>query len=626
MEFVVLPDHPAAAGIARRVRAAIDDGAVRILNHHSGRPWLVGRWSDEDITWAGLGENRLALLGSAGVTATRLAELLRGVRTGGDLTALAGGLAGAFHLVASLGGRVHGQGTLSSACQLFYGPVAGVTVAADRPQTLARLTGAGIVEELLPLQILAPFGPPWPLNDRCLWRGVRTLTPGHRLGIEADGTARTVSWWTPPEPEVPLAEGAGVLRDALVAAVEARTARGVPVSADLSGGMDSTSLCYLIAGQGVPLVTFHYDSVDPSSEDRLWAARCLPDLPVTRHLVVPPGTGPGMYAELATPDPCPDLEAPLSMIRRATVEHSARQVAEAGSRRHVMGLGSDELFRPSLMTLHALARRHPLRSVRQIRAFRSMRRWSWATTVRSLSPIEPYPRWLASRADQLTTERRWDAEVDWEVAAKMPPWATREAVDAARRLLLDAAAERPEPLAGLPVQHEMIRLSQVNGTMIRRSSRVGEQFGVSFQAPFVDDRVLEAALSIRLADRMAVGWAKPVLSAALRGVAPDDLLARKNKGDHSPELYTALRRYRRELRDLCDDSHLVRLGLADRDALASVLFGLHPDARPLMPFDVTLNYELWLRSLSGHTRGDTPDSTPAPVRATELVLAEGAER
>jgi Asparagine synthase (glutamine-hydrolyzing) len=622
MEFVVLPDHPAATGIVRRMSAA---GDVRVLHHHSGRPWLVGRWSDEDLTLATLGENRLALLGSASVTTARLVDLLRGVRTGADLTTLTRAVAGSYHTVASLGGRVRAQGTLSTARQLFFAPVAGVTVAADRPQTLARLTGAGIVEELLALQILAPFGAPWPLSNRCLWRGVHTLAPGHRLEIETDGADRTVSWWTPPEPELPLAEGAGALREALTAAVGARAVTGVSVSADLSGGMDSTSLCYLLTHLGVPLVTFHHDSVDPSSEDRHWVQRCLPDLLVTRHLVVPPGAGPGTYAELAAPDPEPDLEAPLSMIRRATVEYTARQVAAAGSRRHIMGLGSDELFRPSLMTLHALARRHPVRSIRHIRAVRSMRRWSWVTTVRSMYAIEPYPRWLASLARQLTTERRWDAEVDWEVAPKMPPWATREAVDAARRLLRDAAAENPEPLAGLPVQHEMIRLTQVNGTMIRRGSRVGERFGVSFESPFLDDRVLETALSIRLVDRMAIGWAKPVLAAALRGVVPEDLLARKNKGDHSPELYVALRRYRRELGQLCDDSRLARLGLIDPEALRSVLFGLHPDARPLMPFDATLHCELWLRALSEHA-----DVTiPVPTRITPnapVTQLEGARR
>jgi len=609
MQFVVLPDHPAGAGIAARISTAED--SVRVVPHHSGRPWLVGHWADEDVTLAGVGENRLALLGAAGVTAAGLTERLRRVRTGSDLSGLAREVAGCFHLIASLGGRVRAQGTLSTACQLFHAPVAGVTVAADRPQTLAGLTGAGVVEELLALQMLAPFGPPWPLSGRCLWRGVDALMPGHRLEIEPDGAGRTVSWWTPPEPEVPLAVGAEVLREALTEAVGARTAGGVPVSADLSGGMDSTSLCYLAAGQGAELVTFHYDSVDPSNEDRDWAARCLPDLSVARHLVVPPGTAPGIYAELGTPDPTPDLEGPLPMIRRATVEHTAATVAEAGARRHILGLGSDELFRPSLMTLHGLVRRHPLRAVRQVRATRSMRRWSWADTLRGLAPIESYPRWLAVRARELTSERRWNSEVDWEVVPKMPPWATPEAVDAARRLLVEAASADPAPLAALPVQHEMIRLTQVNGTMIRRGSRVGGRFGIAFQAPFTDDRVLEAALSIRLTDRMLIGWAKPALAAAMRGVVPGDLLARKSKGDHSPELYLALRRYQRELRELCDDSHLVRLGLADRAALHDVLFGLHPDARPLMPFDATLTCELWLRELPSHIRPSTPGPEPA---------------
>ncbi len=617
MEFVVLPDHPAAAGIAARLAAGNGTGVpLRELNHRSGRPWLVGRWSDEDITLATLGEVRLALLGSAGVTAARLVERLRGVRTGTDLSELARGVAGCFHLIASLGGRVRAQGTLSTACQVFYGSVAGITVAADRPQTLAGLTGAGVVEEALALQLLAPFGPPWPLSNQCLWQGVRTLAPGHRLELDHDGTGRTVPWWTAPQPDVPLTVGAATLRDALAAAVEARTAAGVRISADLSGGMDSTSLCYLAARQAVPLVTLHYDSVDPSSEDRVWAARCLPDLSVTRHMVVPPDDAPGMYAELGTPDPEPDIEGPMSMIRRATVEHTAQVVSGARAHLHLMGLGSDELFRPSLMTLHALARRHSLRSLRHIRAVRSMRRWNWATTIRSLAPVPPYQRWLAARADELSGERRWDAEVDWEVVGKMPPWATPEAIDAARRLLRAAAATSPEPLAGLPVQHEMIRLTQVNGTMIRRAGRVGRRFGVSFQAPFLDDRVLEAALSIRLTDRMAIGWAKPVLAAALRGVVPDDLLARKNKGDHSPELYRALRRHQRELRELCDDSWLVRLGLADGRVLREVLFGLHPDARPLMPFDSTLTCELWLRGLPGHSR---PTGLGADVVPTEGV-------
>jgi asparagine synthase (glutamine-hydrolysing) len=448
------------------------------------------------------------------------------------------------------------------------------------------------------LQLLAPFGAPWPLNAASVWRGVAPVEPGHFLRAGADGIGRTERWWTPPEPELPLAESAESIREALVAAVEARTASGQPFSADLSGGMDSAVLCYLAARSGLPMTTVHYETVDPANHDPVWAARCRPDLPDAEHLVIPPGAMPGPYSELATMAPDADLEAPLSLIRRATVEYLTATVAGAGSRRHLMGLGSDELFRPSHMCLNAVARRHPLRAVRQVRAKKSMRRWSWLTTMRGLAAAGPYPRWLAEQADRLAVERRWDdAAVDWEVAAKMPLWATADAVDAARRLVRDAAAAEPEPLAAIPVQHEMIRLTRINGTMVRRASRVGEASDVSFQAPFLDDRVLEAALSVRLADRMAYGWAKPVLSAAMRDIAPADLLARKDKGDQSPELFVTLRRYRRELMEFCDEARLVRLGMVDPEVLRTVMMGLHPDARHVLPFDSTLQTELWLRSL-----------------------------
>lgn len=593
MTFIVLPDHPAAAGLRKRLPA--DESAV-LAEHDSGRPWLVGRRELPDVTAASVGANRLVLIGAAGVTVDRLTVLLRAVRSVSDLDSLLPRVPGCYHAVASIGGQVRFQGTLSTACHVFYAKTGGVTVGADRPQALVALTGASLDEELLALQLLAPYGPPWPLSDRPVWRGVQSPPSGHYLRLDSQATAHLVRWWSPPEPHVPLAVAAPRLQEALIAAVDARFSRDRLVSADLSGGMDSTSLCYLATRRGDSISTIHYESVDPANADLDWATRCQADLPRSRHVVVPPQAQPGPYAELVGEDPEPDLEGPLSLIRRVTVEHSAQLASSLGARRHLLGIGSDELFRPGLMCLHGAVRQQPLRSLRQTRAVRSMRRLGWGAMLRALGGIGSYPRWLAQVGTELTAERRWVAETGWEVVPKMPPWATPAAVDTARRLLSKSAAEDPSPLARLPVQHQMIRLTQVNGTTIRRGSRVGARFGVTFHAPFLDDQILQSALSIRLADRMAVGWAKPVLAAALRGAVPEALLARRNKGDRSPELYVSLRRYRAELDSLCGDSILVRMGLVDEAALRAVVFGMHPDARPMMSFDPTLMCELWLRT------------------------------
>lgn len=609
MEFLILPDHPASAGIT----AILPDSAhSQMIPHSSGRPLIVGRWADHEVVTASVGRNSAAVLGTTTVTSAALAERLRTVRSVHDLDTLARSLPGCFHLVASIGGRVRAQGTVSTACQLFYGRVDGVTVAADRPQTIASMTGAGIDEELLALQLLTPFGPPWPLNMTSVWRGVRTLLPGHYVDIHTDGSERTTRYWTPPDPELPLEPGAAALREALETAVAARTSRGTTISADLSGGKDSTSLCFLAARHDTRLVTVHVQSSDPANEDRIWAARCADRLPHARHLVVPMSATPGIYAEVANGDTSQDTDMPLSFARRSMMEHHARLVADHGSAIHLQGTGSDELFIPSALSLHALARSRPLSAIRPARAMKSMRRWSWASTLRVLLYNQSYPRWMASAAEGITTERAWGTAVDWEIAPKMPPWATPDAIDAVRRRIRQAASQNPEPLAPLPVHHEMLRLTQVNGTAVRTSSRIGAEFGVSFQAPFIDDRVLEAAMSIRLADRMAPGQVKPVLAAAMRGIAPDDLLARQSKADASPELYIGLRRHRRRLTELFEDSRLARLGLVDVNGIRTVLNSLHIDTRPLMPFESTLANELWLRALPTHAR---PAGTPTPQPA-----------
>ncbi|MEU8381516.1 asparagine synthase-related protein, partial [Streptosporangium sp. NPDC048865] len=566
----------------------------KVLTHRSGRPWLLGQWPGSDIVQAESAHARVALLGTTAITEATLAERLRRIRSVCDLDSLARSIPGSFHLIGSVNGTVRVQGTISTARQIFYGTVMGITVAADRPQSLAELTGAGIDEERLALHLLTPFGAPWPLNEVSMWKGIRALTPGHYLEISADGTRHQRNWWTPPEPELSLADGAALVRDALEGAIAARSRGTGVLSSDFSGGMDSTSLCFLAAGQSSKLVTVHYEGSGSLNDDKLWADRCKDDLPNARHLTVPRGTGPALYSPLS--EARLDLEGPLPLARpRARIEHVLRLAAEAGSTRHMQGTGGDELFFATTTCLNSLSRQHPRRSVPHIRAAASRYRWNLATTVRQMSAIKPYPRWLAQNTDRLTDQRVWGYEAGWELALRMPPWATEEAVRTARRLIHEAVAEGPEPFSPLPAQHEMIRAIQANGWILRGLSRIAEQFGVLVEAPYTDDRVLEAALSVRLEDRLSPTHMKPVLAAAMRGLVPH-VLDRQTKADGSTDIYAGLRKHRQELWALCEDSHLARMGLIDPEAIRPVLFGEHADARPFMPFDSTLGVELWLRS------------------------------
>ncbi|HZB29453.1 MAG TPA: asparagine synthase-related protein [Streptosporangiaceae bacterium] len=615
MEFLILPDTPGGARVSAITSDRAPAAGVEVIPHASGRPWIVGRWPTGTVTWAAAGRARVAVLGCSSATVSRLERALVDARSVADLDGAAIGLAGAFHLVASIGDRIRAQGSISSAHQIFFTDVAGVPVAADRPQTLAALNGGRPEEELLAARLIAPW-PPWPLSEQCLWKGVGALPAGCYLEIEAGIRSRVVRWWRPPPPELPLATAAPRVRSALREAVAVRTRGRDIVSADLSGGMDSTSLCYLAAGAGTAaddtpaggragLLTTRWEAADPADEDRLWADRAARGLPAADHLVLPHRTSPAWFAGLTELDP--DIEAPFAWIRtRARLTHLARQVAARGSTIHLTGHGGDELFLTTPLYLHTLLRTQGLRAIGCLRAQRALYRWPLGSTLRALLGNASFGAWLAGTAGTLTEPIREAAprpSFGWGIAHRLPSWVTAEAADAARGLLREAGRADPEPLAPLRGQHAALQDARLCGDTLRRVDRLTSRSGVSWQAPFVDDRVIEAALAVRTADVATPDRYKPALAEAMRGLVPDEILGRSTKSEYSAEIYRSLRRHRAELLELCEDMRLARLGLVDAAALRQALLVLPPSSLTLMPLVTTFACESWVRAIEN---GDRP--------------------
>jgi asparagine synthase (glutamine-hydrolysing) len=105
-----------------------------------------------------------------------------------------------------------------------------------------------------------------------VWEGVAALPTDHYLALTADGTHRHVRRWSPPPPDVPLADGAAQLREALSAGVDARVAGRSLVSCDL-GGVDSTAVCCVAAALAPLVVAYTAASPDPLADDVAWARR-----------------------------------------------------------------------------------------------------------------------------------------------------------------------------------------------------------------------------------------------------------------------------------------------------------------------------------------------------------------
>ncbi|MFD5271096.1 lasso peptide isopeptide bond-forming cyclase [Streptomyces sp. NPDC058335] len=589
--FVVLPDTAASA----EARAAAPWESPREFPHASGRPWLVGRWASGEITAVAAGPVRLAVIGVCPVTAARLTELAARIRAVSDLDALAASLPGSCHLVASVDGQVRFQGSATGLRRVFHTRLDQVDVAADRADVLAAMTGAGVDETALALRVATGGFLPPPLGDRPLWSGISAPAPDHCLVWERD-RVREARWWRPPAPELSLAAGARAVREALVSALHDRDPGRGRLSSDLSGGMDSTSLCFLAARDVPDLLTFRWGEAEAGNDDSVFAGHAIGALDRAEHIVVAPGDLPPLFTDADDPV---DSEEPYPFVRTlARTRHTARLLADSGSRRHLAGHGGDELFTPFPGYLHGLLRRRPLTALRHVRGYAALKRWPVLPTLTALARPGDEAAWWRAQADGLTDPappRRRPA-LGWGVwPMRAPAWATGAAVEATREALHDTAS-RVRPLSSDLAQHQLLLAMRASAPWYRLLARVFADAGVQLDSPFFDDRVVEAVLSVQVHEHAGPWRYKPLLAEAMRGIVPPAVLGRSTKGEFSDEANSGLRRNLPAILEMFEDSALAAHGLIDPGALRTRLLAPQPDNAIRIALEPLIGCETWLRA------------------------------
>ncbi|MFJ9721867.1 lasso peptide isopeptide bond-forming cyclase [Streptomyces sp. NPDC101209] len=591
--FAVFSDRADAAAVARSFAR---DG-IRTLTHASGRPWLVGHWHDDEILTARAGGASVAVIGCCPVDGGELRRRTARLRDLAELGPLARSLPGSFHLVAALDGRSRVQGTASGLRLVFHAEIDGARVAATRADTLADALGLTPDVEELAVRLLWPA--PYPLFERPMWRGITAVPPEDALVVGTDGrTVRHTRWWTPPEPVRPLGEAAPLIREALKEAVAARTRQGGVVSSDLSGGLDSTSVCFLADRSPARVVAGTWPGRDPADTDLQWAQRAITHLPDVEHVVWDADASPLVYDDLLGIDDLLD-EPTIGVMDRSRVLHHLPDLAARGSRLHLTGIGGDHVAWCSEAYYHRLLRTSPLFALRQLRGFRALWQWPLGGTVRALADSRPYGAWLADAAHRLRdpSPAPVATALGWGMAPRLFEWVTPRAEHLARRALLDAAgtASPLHPDRGVHADLEQIRSCT---RVIRQWDRMAARAGLPMASPFLDDRVIEACLAVRPGDRVSPWRYKPVLGAAMRGIVPEECLRRSNKATASMDAANGLRDHRAELLALWEGSRLEELGLVDGAALRRL--ALRPASRGLsQPFLYsTIAAEVWLRGLA----------------------------
>ncbi|MFD8970165.1 asparagine synthase-related protein [Streptomyces sp. NPDC059568] len=448
-------------------------------------------------------------------------------------------------------------------------------------------------------------------HDQAHYAGVRRVPPGHALVLGEGAEPYAV----PAGEPVALTFDAGVrrLRDALTTAVERRAHVYRRVSADLSGGMDSSSLtCIAVRSRPVLAVTYT-DAHLAEDDDVRYARRVAAEVGGITHQVVDARqTGVAQFDGLADPAALPFTDIPsLALGVLAVKEAQLASVAAYGSQVHLTGRGGDNV----LATDHSHYADQFL-SGRRSAALRGAASYARSQHVApwrvwrqlGLTAATGYPRALDRLARTvagpapLNAQRaaRWQ-DLAWCALGSAGGWLTGTGRRAVAELI-EARAHMADPHATPAALHDRQALEFMAGSHAMFDSIARQKWGVPIHAPFLDTQVVDACLGIPGYQRVREGVYKPLARAAFTGLVPDFLLHRQTKTAFTTSLYSALAANAPVLRRIITTSKLAQAGLIDAHRAAAALESAIAGApAPLADLHTLIVTELWLDQVQTRT-------------------------
>ncbi|MFJ9188570.1 asparagine synthase-related protein [Streptomyces anulatus] len=515
--------------------------------------------------------------------------------------------AGAWHNTGRLPGSYLGivragrtawiMGTRAATVPVHWTTSQGTVVWSTSASALAALTGTtpDVVRLLAEVTTwgVEPGADGW-------FEGIHRVPPGSAL-VCAPGRPPAVQRLPVPAGRS-FADAAGALRHELPDAVGRRALAGGPVSSDLSGGVDSSSIACLAAAHTDLTAITYIDAAMAGQDDARYAAEIAAALPaITRHLVDGRRTGSRHFDEL-TEGSVPFTDAPaLSVGTLGILGAQLAPAVAAGSTGHLTGWGGDNVldappspadrFRSgaraaSLRDAHRFARdrraaAHPL-----LRAVLAAGRGSHPKALAHLAAAvldQPAPRMLPDAADAA----RWCGRLS---AARWLTPGGRTALAG----FIGARAQSADPTTGPGALRERLALEATGAEHANLDTLARARWGLPVHAPFLDTRVVDICLAVPAWERRRPGDFKPLARAALTGLVHNRVLARRTKTAFTG-VYDGLRSNAPALRTLLTGSVLAESGLIDLTAvLASLDRTANGSPADLGSLHTLIAVELWL--------------------------------
>lgn len=442
-------------------------------------------------------------------------------------------------------------------------------------------------------EFVAGFLALYPELFRTPYRKIFSVEPGFVVSVHK-GRTRARRFWRPDtEKEIRYRRDedyADHFRQLFRDAAQCRLRADGPVWAELSGGLDSSSIVCMAdtlmaegSHQAKRLKTISYLDDGKTSYDRRFIEAVEEKRGETGYHFLREGH----WVQLASPED-EFIERPsASLCVHGAQAHVGRAMNAEGARILFSGFGGDQLLwsapAPSAQIGDLIRQMNPLSLHRRLQEWgRVLRRTYWDLLWQEgLIPF--LPRSVRARLQNQFPIPAW---VNRDFAKKNDFW---------ERLLLPA-----DPFGyRLPSQKAQASSLMFAISALSWGNRDPHSYVKTF--PFLHRPLVEFVLAMPLEQKLQPTGTRPLIRRALKDILPEAVLRRKGKGSVSETLCRGLAREWTAIKAMLDDARVVSRGYINyKEVMSALDKARHGMELELDAFFKVMALEIWLRSIEHH--------------------------
>ena len=439
--------------------------------------------------------------------------------------------------------------------------------------------------------------PPGWVRRISLWEGITALPPATTVYEDKQGSVQTASYLT----EVLSLQNknlsfSNISRHVLktLETVLAKLSTGHKhVSADLSGGVDSTVISSLLFSHDIPLTAFHAGTDDQDNHDTQLARKIADYFKID---LVELESFTKSTAGFTLPDSLQEF-SDIPRVWHANLPHLVKLVRVAqqrGSDIHFLGIGGDELFEPlPVQVLLYREQGDAMKAVKAVNAIAAAARWPKVSAMRAAFSRETKQRELQRRLMRQETQiPEWVDTFSWFPNFAIPAWLSQDAVER----VIELIQKNPIPPAEDELNKYQFQIHESLEFQGEVLSSMNQYFGpdMEFVAPYLEDEMIQASLvypSVISGQNMS----KPIILEAMKGILPEFFYRDTYKSDYSYDLYEDYERSKKSFLKMIQGSLLAELKLVDLNIIREIADSPLRSTETLFDFERMIHMEVWLR-------------------------------